>query len=105
AEGCRRRGFGALLVPRERAREAALVDGLDVLGADALGEAAELLRGADPRPLPAPREPGPGAPGAAGELDLREVRGHRAAIEAMRVAAAGGHNLLLSGPPGTGKTM
>jgi magnesium chelatase family protein len=105
AEGCRRRGLAALLVPRDRAREAALVDGLDVLGSESLGEAVEVLRGGDARPLPAPREAEEPAPGAAAEPDLRDVRGHRAAIEALRVAAAGGHNLLLSGPPGTGKTM
>jgi magnesium chelatase family protein len=105
AEGCRRRGLRGLLVPRDRAREASLVDGLDVLGAESLTEAVELLRGGEPRPLPARRETSETAPAGPPELDLRDVRGHRAAIEAMRVAAAGGHNLLFSGPPGTGKTM
>ena len=105
AEGSRRRGLGALLVPRERAREAALVDELDVLGAESLAEAVELLRGGEPRPLPAAPAPNAVTHGSPAELDLRDVRGHRGAIEAMRVAAAGGHNLLFSGPPGTGKTM
>ena len=105
AEGSRRRGLGALLIPRERAREAALVDELDILASESLAEAVELLRGGEPRPLPAERTPAESPDGARAELDLRDVRGHRAAIEAMRVAAAGGHNLLFSGPPGTGKTM
>jgi magnesium chelatase family protein len=105
AEGSRRRGLGALLIPRDRAREAALVDELDVLGSESLAEAVGLLRGEEPRPLPPERAPGEPADAARTDLDLRDVRGHRAAIEAMRVAAAGGHNLLFSGPPGTGKTM
>src|SRR3954468_13063102 len=105
AEGSRRRGLSALLIPRDRAREAALVDELEVLGAESLAEAVDLVRGGDPRPLPGPIVSSEPAAGAPDELDLRDVRGHRAAIEAMRVAAAGGHNLLFSGPPGTGKTM
>jgi magnesium chelatase family protein len=104
AEGARRAGFARLIVPRERAREAALVDGVAVVGVRALGEAAAIVGGADPPPLPrgeatwAPR-PTRAAP------DLVDVRGHAAAVFALQVAAAGGHNVLLEGAPGTGKTM
>ncbi|MCA1683368.1 MAG: ATP-binding protein, partial [Actinobacteria bacterium] len=102
AEGARRAGFDGLIVPRECAREAALVDGLTVAGAASLPEVAAILRGAappDPPPAPPPRLP------AADGADLADVRGHSLAIRALEVAAAGAHNLLLSGPPGTGKTM
>ncbi|MEA2154698.1 MAG: magnesium chelatase family protein [Solirubrobacteraceae bacterium] len=102
AEGARRAGMAGLIVPRECAREAALVDGLAVAGVSTLREVAAILRGADtpelPPPLP-PAEPPQDGP------DLADVRGHSGAIRALTIAAAGAHNLLLSGPPGTGKTM
>ena len=102
AEGARDAGITGLIVPRECAREAALVDGLEVAGVAHLREVAAILRGA-----PAPDLPVPVAapPRDAGAGDLADVRGHPAAIHAVTVAAAGGHNILLSGPPGTGKTM
>ncbi len=94
-------GFERLIVASSRAPEAALVDGLDVIGVGSLSEAVAVLTGAQtPRPFSG------GQRGQiASEVDLDEVRGHRAAIHALTVAAAGGHNLLLQGPPGTGKTM
>ena len=102
AEGARDAGFRGLIVPRECAREAALVDGLDVAGVTCLGEAAAVLRGQPPPELPA-AVASPARTGA--EPDLAEIRGQYEAINALTIAAAGGHNLLLSGPPGTGKTM
>ena len=104
AEGTRRCGLARLVVPHARAREAALVEDLTVLGAESLRETVDLIRGAvEPPPLPA--EP----PRAAGEaddgLDLSDVRGHNGLVEGVVVAVAGGHNLFLHGPPGTGKTM
>jgi magnesium chelatase family protein len=108
AEGARSAGLEGLLVPRECAREAALMDGLQVAAAASLREVASILNGA---PVPALREASvAGAPAAAEEgedpeLDLADVRGHPGAIRALTIAAAGGHNLLLSGPPGIGKTM
>ncbi len=102
AEGARAAGFGGLIVARECAREAALVEGLTVAGVTCLGEAAAVLRGQPPPELP-PAVVSPACPGA--ESDLAEIRGHPEAIDALTIAAAGGHNLLLSGPPGTGKTM
>ena len=105
AEGTRRAGIDGLVVPRECAREAALVDGLVVAGVTSLHEVAAILRGGPPPDLP---EHGPAADGACTTddgSDLGDVRGHAYAITALTVAAAGAHNLLLSGPPGTGKTM
>jgi magnesium chelatase family protein len=103
AEGARRHGFARLLVPRSRAREAALVPGLEILGAETVEQAVALLRGEqEPPPIPrAAEEDGDAVPA----LDLADVRGHNALIPAVEVAAAGGHNLYLHGPPGTGKTM
>ncbi len=102
AEGACRAGITRLIVPRERAREAALVDGLSIAGVESLAEAVRVVRGDDPPPVP------PTAPQAAGRdrgPDLADVRGQAAAALALEIAAAGGHNLLLEGPPGTGKTM
>ena len=104
AEGARRHGIGRLVVPRARAREAALVAGVAVCGVGTLAEVADLLAGrAEPAPLPVP--PPPGEAPEAFEPDLSDVRGHNALIPAIEVAAAGGHNLFMHGPPGTGKTM
>ena len=102
AEGARDAGIAGLIVPRECAREAALVDGLEVAGVTHLREVAAILRGA-----PAPELPAPISRRATGERDpdLADVRGHSEAIHALTIAAAGAHNILLSGPPGTGKTM
>jgi magnesium chelatase family protein len=102
AEGARRAGLTRLIVPRERAREAALVDELEVAGVATLREAAGVVSG----------EPSPDVMASSETLsedpagpDLADVRGHSAPLLALQIAAAGGHNLLLEGPPGTGKTM
>jgi magnesium chelatase family protein len=102
AEGARRARLRRLIVPRERAREAALVEGLEIVAVATLGAAAEVLMGAAPPALPelpAPRRM------AIAEPDLADVRGHTTPLLALEIAAAGGHNLLLEGAPGTGKTM
>ncbi len=102
AEGASRAGCTRLIVPRQRAREAALVEGLEVIAVTTLSEAAAVLSGAPAPELPHaeddphPRDPVP---------DLADVRGHKAPLLALQIAAAGGHNLLMEGAPGTGKTM
>jgi magnesium chelatase family protein len=105
AEGTRRAGLARLIVPRERAREASLVDGIEVAGVATLRDAADVLSG---RPVP-DLPPAPAAPARRSirltEPDLRDVRGHAAPLLALQIAAAGAHNLLLEGAPGTGKTM
>ncbi|MGH2941823.1 MAG: YifB family Mg chelatase-like AAA ATPase [Solirubrobacteraceae bacterium] len=102
AEGARSAGIAGLIVPRECAREAALVDELAVAGATSLQEVVAILRGEAPPELPPPAAE---RAGRADEPDLADVRGHTEAVRAMTIAAAGAHNVLLSGPPGTGKTM
>jgi magnesium chelatase family protein len=102
AEGARSAGIARLIVPLERAREAALVEGLQIAGVRTLSEAVEIVKGAAPAPL----DPTPsGAPAPNRGPDLADVRGQAAGVLALQIAAAGGHNLLLEGPPGTGKTM
>jgi len=101
AEGARRHGLEGLIVPRACVAEARLVDGVAVAGVDDLAGVAAILRGEEPPeppPLRAPADPEP-------VEDLSDVRGHALPIRALTIAAAGGHNILLVGPPGTGKTM
>jgi len=102
AEGARRAGLEQLIVARERAAEAALVEGLRVAGVRSLREAAAILAGAEAPPVPAAVS----ATAAPSELpDLADVRGQHGPLLALQVAAAGGHNLFFQGAPGTGKTM
>ncbi|QTE30553.1 YifB family Mg chelatase-like AAA ATPase [Pengzhenrongella sicca] len=99
-------GHERVVVPAANAREAALVPGARVLGAASLGEMAWRY-GADiaqPPPVPAVVAPVL-APSATPAADLAEVLGQLEARSALEVAAAGGHHLLLVGPPGAGKTM
>ncbi|WP_072313769.1 YifB family Mg chelatase-like AAA ATPase [Agrococcus sp. Marseille-P2731] len=98
-------GMTRLVVPSASVDEAALVAGLRVLGAPSLAHAAALLGAeVDPEPVEAvPTEPVPERAHAA--LDLAEVIGNRDAVDALEVAAAGAHHLMMVGPPGAGKTM
>jgi magnesium chelatase family protein len=102
AEGARRAGLQRLIVPAARAREAALVAGLTIAGVAGLRAAADVLSGGELPQLP---DAPPSRPLWSSEPDLADVRGHAAPLLALQVAAAGAHNLLLEGAPGTGKTM
>jgi magnesium chelatase family protein len=98
----RRQGLAAALVPIANASEAAIVDGIRVYPVATLPEAVSLAGRADrPAPPPPPRAP----LAVDGSPDLLDVRGQVLGRRALEIAAAGGHNLLLTGPPGSGKTM
>ncbi|WP_020671264.1 YifB family Mg chelatase-like AAA ATPase [Amycolatopsis nigrescens] len=97
----RKAGVRRAVVPVESLSEAALVDGIEVRGAARLRDVLGWLRGEDV--LVAPVPPSTAEPPAV--LDLADVIGQPEARWALEVAAAGGHHLLLTGPPGVGKTM
>jgi magnesium chelatase family protein len=102
AFGTRESGRGRIVVPVENAREAALVAELEVLGVPTLGRLADLVHGrCEPEPIASAAWSPPIRP----TRDLAEVRGQPDAKRALEIAAAGGHNLLMVGPPGAGKTM
>jgi len=97
----RARGAKRVVLPMEGAAEAAVVSGIEVLAARDLGEVGAWLRGTHALTVPAtPVRPSPST-----GFDLREVRGQHDARRALEVAAAGGHNLLMVGSPGCGKSM
>ncbi|MEE2644707.1 MAG: YifB family Mg chelatase-like AAA ATPase [Myxococcota bacterium] len=103
AAWARRVGIRRLIVPRENGSEGAVVEGVEVYHARSLEEVISGLRGEGPltRSSPSLLSEDKGDPG----IDLADVRGQEAARRALEISAAGGHNLLLLGPPGAGKTM
>lgn len=102
---CKEAGIDNLVVPAGNAREAALVEGLTVLGAAHLGEVVEYLnQGTCLRPVQI--DHGALLVGCEhDDLDLADVRGQALAKRVLEIVAAGAHNLLMLGPPGAGKTM
>ncbi len=102
---CRRHGYAPLVVPAGNAAEASVVERLEVIPVTTVADAVQFLNGE--RALELPRaEPTqwPDALSADG-VDLADVRGHAHAKRALEIAAAGGHNVIMMGPPGAGKTM
>jgi magnesium chelatase family protein len=108
AAEARRNGARALLLPHDNLAEAAVVTGLRLLPVRTLVEAVTLLN-QPPENWPVPQNTS-GTPGTVGtigtlDLDLSDLHGQSFARRALEVTAAGGHNLLMIGPPGAGKTM
>jgi len=105
AEGCRRAGIRRLFLPQENAPEGAVVSGVQIFGAASLRDVVRHLRGEESLSVTEVEVGDLLKGGYGGRGDLGEVRGQAHVKRALEVAAAGGHNLLLLGPPGAGKTM
>lgn len=95
----------SLIIPRENAREAGVVQGIEIYAIDHLGQLVEFLEGRENLSPFSPSSLEDFNPESEGELDFQDVKGQEPVKRALLLAAAGGHNVLMIGAPGSGKTM
>jgi magnesium chelatase family protein len=102
----REEGFRGVIVPSKNAREAAVVGGLDVFGLDTLGDVVHFFNGTRKfDPVKVDLVEIFNSEANRYEFDFSDVQGQENVKRALEVAAAGGHNIIMIGPPGAGKTM
>jgi magnesium chelatase family protein len=99
------RGFTEIVVPSADGREASLIEGIRILPFDSLAAIASFMKGEIPAAEYRKEGLDSGTASAATEADLADIKGQEHVKRALEVAAAGGHNVIMSGPPGSGKTL
>ncbi|MDP6561376.1 MAG: YifB family Mg chelatase-like AAA ATPase [Candidatus Peribacteraceae bacterium] len=103
AIACRDQGIETIVVPSANGAEASLIPGLNVIAVDNLEELVNILNGEQsPKEIESHAS---SAPQISGLIDFADVRGQESCKRALEIAAAGGHNVLMSGAPGSGKTL
>ncbi len=98
-------GFKGIIMPEQNAKEAGVVEGIDVYGASNITEVAEILNGQGKEPVHIDTQKEFYNQMFQDDLDFFDVKGQESVKRALEIAAAGGHNLIMIGPPGAGKSM
>ncbi len=98
-------GFSTVIVPDADSREASLIQGTEVIPFTSLSQLVSYLRGEIPAPECQVGETGDYSPPTSSATDLADIKGQEHVKRALEVAAAAGHNIIMMGPPGSGKTL